>query len=135
MGVMKETVLYYSPHPTEDVKMAKAVFAIMDIRIKNIGMDQFHQTVGSLAGVKGQAEEGMKTGTVYQEPVQDSIMVFCGFSEERLDYLLMHLSRAGVSREIYKAMLTPSNSSWSFGELYEELKKERSAILEQKKKG
>lgn len=129
MVISKETVLYYYPEQTEEVSKAKMVFALMGIRIKNISAGQFTQSVGFLAG-----QGGEKKPEPEESPfVKDSIMVFCGFSEGRLDALLLHLKKAGVSSAGYKAMLTPTNADWSFGELYEELQKERKAIEERKR--
>ena len=128
---MKETVLYYYPEATEEVRLAKTVCAILGVRIRKIEKEQLGEKVGGLAGIMEKTEEVEKEAPLVD--IGDSIMVFCGFSEKRLDMLLMRLSKAGVSRKGYKAILTPSNAAWSFQALYEELKKEREAILAQKK--
>ena len=137
MSISKETVLYYYPEQNKEVSQTKAILAVMGIRIKNLAPSQLGQTVGQLAGLSGKMEE--KTlKDAGEEPkgtsLPDSVLVFCGFSEKKLDMTLWHLMKAGVSREVYKAMLTETNRSWTFLELYEELKRERKAIEEQKNK-
>lgn len=152
MAVHKETVLYYNPGDPETAKhvaLMKSVLVRMGIRIRNVGPDQIHETVGYLAGLEGypsreeakgmldRQEDGVTEGHRTEDhwteaeaslaiPVE--VMVLKQFSDRRLDELLMNLRRAKVPRIRLKAVLTEHNSHWSFYQLYEELWKEHQAM-------
>lgn len=126
MSVKKETVLYYCPEKDSqkgnDTRIArlKAVLVRMGIRIKNIFPDQTDQTIGYLAGLDGFGEQPAEECPV----VEEEVLIMKNFSSRRIDELLMNLKRSGVSKIALKAVITDTNSKWSFYELYQELKKE-----------
>lgn len=130
MAVKKEMVLYYQPEKDRqtgnDTKAAKlkAVLVRMGIRIKNISPDQAGQTVGYLAGIDG-FEEVEQEECPY---VEEEILVMKNFSNRRIDELLLNLRRAGVPKVELKAVITDTNSSWKFYDLYLELKKEHDTM-------
>lgn len=137
MAVYKETVLYYNPGDPETAKhvaLMKSVLVRMGIRIRNVGPDQIHETVGYLAGLEGYPSREEAKGMLDRQedemplaiPVE--VMVLKQFSDRRLDELLMNLRRAKVPRIRLKAVLTEHNSHWSFYQLYEELWKEHQAM-------
>lgn len=137
MAVHKETVLYYNPGDPETAKhvaLMKSVLVRMGIRIRNVGPDQIHETVGYLAGLEGYPSREEAKGMLDRQedemplaiPVE--VMVLKQFSDRRLDELLMNLRRAKVPRIRLKAVLTEHNSHWSFYQLYEELWKEHQAM-------
>ena len=137
MAVHKETVLYYNPGDPETAKhvaLMKSVLVRMGIRIRNVGPDQIHETVGYLAGLEGypsrEEAKGMLDGQEDETPlaIPVEVMVLKQFSDRRLDELLMNLRRAKVPRIRLKAVLTEHNSHWSFYQLYEELWKEHQAM-------
>lgn len=137
MAVNKETVLYYNPGDPETAKhvaLMKSVLVRMGIRIRNVGPDQIHETVGYLAGLEGypsrEEAKGMLDGQEDETPlaIPVEVMVLKQFSDRRLDELLMNLRRAKVPRIRLKAVLTEHNSHWSFYQLYEELWKEHQAM-------
>lgn len=137
MAVHKETVLYYNPGDPETAKhvaLMKSVLVRMGIRIRNVGPDQIHETVGYLAGLEGypsrEEAKGMLDGQEDETPlaIPVEVMVLKQFSDRRLDELLMNLRRAKVPRIRLKAVLTEHNSHWSFYQLYEELRKEHEAM-------
>ena len=82
--------------------------------------------MGHLFGLKGFAarEEGEAVPAALAEPA----MVLSGFSRQRLDALLAAMKRAGVPFIAHKAMLTPTNVSWTFAQLCEELSREHQAV-------
>ncbi len=130
MAVKKEMVLYYQPEKDRqtgnDTKAAKlkAVLVRMGIRIKNISPDQAGQTVGYLAGFDG-FEEVEQEECPY---VEEEILVMKNFSNRRIDELLLNLRRAGVPKVELKAVITDTNCSWKFYDLYLELKKEHDTM-------
>ena len=120
----QEVVLYYTPdRHGNDVKL-KGVLVRMGIRIRNISPDQIQETVGALAGVPGfSLSEGEGQGL--QEPViPEPMLVMHRFTSRRVDELLLNLRKAGVPKINLKAVVTPSNCSWSFFHLYEEIRQE-----------
>lgn len=118
---MKEMVLYYTPESSDRVAKIKSVLVLMGIRIKNIRPEQFEQTVGYLAGL-----DGFDPKETSKEPpvIEEEILVMKNFSGRRVDELLFHLRKAGVSKIELKAVVTESNSQWTFYELYQEIKEE-----------
>ena len=152
MEHMKELVLYYNPSPSPHVAKLKSVLVRMGVRIKNIGPEQVNQTVGYLAGLPGfeaqagvvakvaetevaavgaaSAERaGVADGTAETLPViPEEVLVMKNFTSSRIDALLYGLRKAGVPKIALKAIITESNSKWTFYQLYEELKEEHAAM-------
>ena len=126
---MKETVLYFTPQKTPQTAALKGLLIRMGIRIKNITPEQVNEQVGALAGVPGFEQSGAEA-TIDPEaaaPLQEEMLVLCNFSEARLDALLHGMRRSGI-RIALKAMLTESNASWTFRQLYEELSEEHARM-------
>ena len=130
MEHMKELVLYYTPSPSPHVAKLKSVLVRMGVRIKNIGPEQVNQTVGYLAGLPGfEARAGVADGTAETLPViPEEVLVMKNFTSSRIDALLYGLRKAGVPKIALKAIITESNSKWTFYQLYEELKEEHAAM-------
>lgn len=57
----------------------------------------------------------------------ESLLLLCGLREKRLDKVLFELRREEVQVE-YKAILTPTNRTWTLRRLYLELAREKGAI-------
>ena len=57
-----ETVLYYTPEPSEKAVKLKGVLVRMGIRIKNISPEQAGETIGSLLGIAGYEKTARRTG-------------------------------------------------------------------------
>ena len=126
---MKETVLYFSPKKTLQTAALKGLLIRMGIRIKNIAPEQANEQVGALAGIAGfeKANAEPATDPKTAAKLQEEMLVLCNFSEARLDALLQGMRRSGI-RIALKAMLTESNASWTFLQLYEELLKEHARM-------
>ena len=60
-------------------------------------------------------------------PLPEPILVLCGLNNAQLDKLLPALRKLGAG-PCLKAVLTPTNASWTLSALYEELCKERAEI-------
>ena len=56
------------------------------------------------------------------------MLVLSGFTNARLDALLTALRKAGVPKIGWKAVLTPTNVSWTFRDLCAELEREHEAM-------
>lgn len=127
MAVPKEIILYYNPKNPAYLNQMKGVLVQMGIRIKRVTPEQTGQTVGFLAGLK-EFEE--RTGA--EAPlIEEEVLVMRGFTNQRIDQLLMALRKAKVPKIPLKAVLTESNSKWTFFELYQEIKKEHQEMSKQ----
>lgn len=126
---MKETVLYFTPKKTPQTAALKGLLIRMGIRIKNIAPEQANEQVGALAGVAGFEKAGAPAADDPEATakLQEEMLVLCNFSEARLDALLQGMRKFGV-RIALKAMLTESNCSWTFLQLYEELQEEHARM-------
>lgn len=124
---MKEMVLYYTPSPASHVAKLKSVLVRMGVKIKNIGPEQVNQTVGYLAGLPGY-EEQESTVAAELPVIPEEMLVMKNFTSSRIDALLFGLRKAGVPKIALKAIITESNSKWTWYQLYEELKEEHAAM-------
>lgn len=125
MAGVKETVLYYTPERTEKAAKVKGVLVQMGVRIKNISPEQVLEQVGYLAGLKDYepAEKGQELPQIEEE-----VLVLKDFSGKRLDEFLMNLKKAKIPRINLKAVLTDTNSKWTFYHLYQEIKGEHESL-------
>lgn len=117
-----ELVLYYNPLPLTDTTRLRSLLAAQGVELRPLSAVQLGQTVGHLSGVTGYPAAQAEGGS-FSEPV----MVFCGFTRERLD-TVMDALRAGGAPKALKAVRTPTNASWSLLRLAEELQSERAEI-------
>ncbi|MFQ8689532.1 MAG: DUF3783 domain-containing protein [Blautia sp.] len=121
MGTIRETVLYYTPKKNRHTNKLKAVLIQMGIRIRNVTPDQFGQKVGYLAGMEGYGDASIQEGDI---DIPQEILVMKGFSERRMDELLLRLRKRGIPRISLKAVVTDTNADWSFYQLYREISEE-----------
>ena len=61
------------------------------------------------------------------------MLVFCNISNGKLDQLLTAMGRAGLPRIALKAMLTPTNRTWTSQQLWTELRREHEAMQAQRR--
>ena len=120
MAGMREMVLYHAPEKSEKTRILKSVLVRMGIRIRNITPDETGQQVGYLAGIAGFEEQ---TQGEAPPAIPEEMLVLHGFDNRRLDELLIQLRRAKASVAL-KAVLTESNCTWSFYQLYKEIRAE-----------
>lgn len=115
---MKETVLLYNFNEDRAVKIQRALLPLK-IRIRAVGIDEYSQPLGYLAGIKGIEPSNKKySGNGFN----DELMLICGINQVKLQSLLNALYKNGVGRIDLKAMLTPTNISWDSIKLYEAVK-------------
>lgn len=125
MAAGKEMVLYYCPRKREKNRLLKSVLIRMGIRIKNVTEEQVEERVGTLLGISGFAlSEGEAEEKRELPAIPEEVLVLHNFTGRRLDELLAGLRRAKVPPIPLKAVVTQTNSGWSFYELYEEIQKE-----------
>lgn len=84
----------------------------------------YNKPIAVLAGL----DDGSGPVSPYEGgPLGGRMLVLCGL-EDQLSSLLPVLNRAGAGPECLKAVLTPSNRSWSALKLFAELRQERRAL-------
>lgn len=114
-------VLLYNLNQSEKGRKIKFILIRMGIKIKNIAKEDYLQPVGALAGIPGiERNELLYTENGFEE----EMLVMKGFSEHQLNDFLNFFRREKIEKVNLKAVLTPSNQTWTSLRLYEELKKE-----------
>ena len=122
---MKETILLFNaPDKEKLLKIEMALFPLR-LRLKRIQNEDYNQPLGFLAGMKDIAPA---EGTFSGDELPGTMFVFCFLSDSRLNQALAALRRCGAGPFPYKAILTPTNSTWTAPDCFAELKKEHEAL-------
>lgn len=122
---MKETILLFNaPEKDQLLKIEMALFPL-HVKIKKIKPENYNQPLGVLAGIKDmKPAEGSYSGP----ELSDTMFIFCFFKEPLLSQAITALRRCGAGPFPYKAILTPTNSSWTAAECLSEIRKEHEAM-------
>ena len=122
---MKETILLFNPPEKERLLKIEMALFPLHIRLKRVPMEEYNQPLGVLAGIKDMApSEGVYEGG----ELPGTMFVFCFLDDSRLNQALAALRRTGAGPFPYKAILTPTNSSWIAPDCFEEIRKEHEAM-------
>ena len=119
-----ETVLMYNCNDEQWAKL-RQIFLMLRVRIRPVEADQYGLTLEDLLG---RSEEKSPV----EEEFSDPMLVFCNLPHEKLDHLLTGMGRAGLPRIALKAMLTPTNRTWTSQQLWTELRREHEAMQAQR---
>ena len=119
-----ETVLMYNCDGEHWAKL-RQIFLMLRVRIRPVEADQYGLTLEDLLG---RSEEKAPV----EEKFSDPMLVFCNLPHEKLDHLLTAMGRAGLPRIALKAMLTPTNRTWTSQQLWTELRREHEAMQAQR---
>ena len=119
-----ETVLMYNCDDEQWAKL-RQIFLMLRVRIRPVEADQYGLTLEDLLG------RSEKKAPV-EEEFSDPMLVFCNLPHEKLDHLLTAMGRAGLPRIALKAMLTPTNRTWTSQQLWTELRREHEAMQAQR---
>ncbi len=119
-----ETVLMYNCDGEQWSKL-RQIFLMLRVRIRPVEADQYGLTLEDLLG---RSEEKAPV----EEEFSDPMLVFCNLPHEKLDHLLTAMGRAGLPRIALKAMLTPTNRTWTSQQLWTELRREHEAMQAQR---
>ena len=116
----KPTILLYAPLPLPWSSKLKTICAIRGFRFLTMGDTELDTPLlALLEGTAGESRPGA--------PLPEPMMVFCHLTAPQLDHLLPELGKLGA-RGCLKAMLTPTNKSWTPRQLYAELCRERAEL-------
>ena len=119
-----ETVLMYNCSGEQWAKL-RQIFLMLRVRIRPVEADQYGLTLEDLLGRSGEKAP-------VEEEFSDPMLVFCNITHEKLDHLLTAMGRAGLPRIALKAMLTPTNRTWTSQQLWTELRREHEAMQAQR---
>ena len=67
-----------------------------------------------------------------EEEFHDPMLVFCGLSSAKLEQLLTAMRRASLPPIPLKAILTTTNRDWTSQQLWQELRREHEAMMQQR---
>lgn len=121
----KELVLLYHFEQSERGNQIKEVLSQLGVEWRVILPEELGQTLGWCAGLHGFAR---RPDTETPTEIQEEMMVFQGLTSKRLEMLLAAFRQEKIAKVELKAVITGTNQSWTWRQLYEELCKERSAV-------
>ena len=114
------TVLLYNC-PGAKFSKLQQIFAMLRLRMRTVSPDRYHLPLSDLAA--GVGEPGPE-----QEPIPESMLVFCGLNQALLNQVLEIIRLSKLPPIPLKAVLTETNQSWNTLQLHQELLREREAI-------
>ncbi len=126
---------------SRQIKMLCGQFGYKTRLLRESDADEF---VGKLAGIDGKYptkeknnEAAGSDGIAERSPAgyrQPEIVVFSGISSEGLDMFLGAWRMAGIAPVPLKAILTPYNYTWTVYQLTQELVREHTAMMMERRK-
>ncbi|BFK19227.1 hypothetical protein F230042K4_05180 [Mediterraneibacter glycyrrhizinilyticus] len=118
---MKETILLFNLTNKQTRRKVELALFPLKLRLRYIPKDQYSQPLGALAGLGDVPPcEARYEG----EELPDTMLVFAGLSDARLNQVLSALRRSKAGIFPYKAILTPTNQFWTAPECFAEISKE-----------
>ena len=112
---MKKTVLLYNFDEEELPKVKRALLPLKFF-IRTVKEEEYDLSVGFLAGLSDDGTSKKKAESDFGK-----LVVMGGFLNSDLDKLLAAMRKAGFSRDVLKAVITPTNDVWSGPQLYAEI--------------
>lgn len=126
---MKETILLFNPPEKKELLKIEMALFPLHIRLKLVQREDYSQSLGYLAGMK---EIEPAAGAYDGDELAGTMFVFCFLSDSRLNQALAALRKCGAGPFPYKAILTPTNSTWTAPECFREIRQEHEALSAQK---
>lgn len=119
---MRATILSFN---IPENKAGKLKFVCMKcgVLLKAVDTADFTQPIGALCGladrIAGEAAA----------PFTDEMLVFCHMPDAQVNRFLTTARQLRLPQIALKAILTPTNVSWTANQLHDELTAERSAVM------
>jgi aryl carrier-like protein len=117
---MEKLFLFHCPAAEE--QKINQVARTLKISCAIVSDADYSKTLGAIASGKADSPATPFSGTI----PADSLLLFCGLSDKRMDKLLFALKQAQVSVD-FKTVLTPTNQNWTVQRLLLEMHKEKAA--------
>ncbi len=119
--IYMEKVILFNVSCKEEIKK---LLTPMHLQVTSADARQYNDTLKNIADGKTDIiNSNPFTGKIPDE----SLILFCGISDKKLDKILFKLRNNKDIQVTYKAVLTPSNSGWTVKQLFLELAKEQAA--------
>lgn len=118
---MEKLLIFHLEH--SELTKLKKIAGAMKIRLEIIDPANYLQPLENLANGRPSPLVAPFTGELPEE----SLILFCDFTEKRMDKLLAALRQNNVSISL-KAVLTPTNRKWNFMRLLLEMYKEQQSF-------
>ena len=123
-----ETVMFH----TNNIKKEKQIAALcrsLKLGVRTIKQQDINKQLGGICmqgGSKGGSVLSKRERTKAPDKyILPELIIFSGLSDETVDRFLEEYKRSGIEPVALKAVVTPTNISWSIYELVCELEKER----------
>ena len=127
---MKETILLFNPPAKEELLKIEMALFPLHIRLKKVAIEDYNQPLGLLAGMK---DIELAQGVFEGDELPDPMLIFCFLSDNRLNQALAALRKCGAGPFPYKAILTPTNSTWTAPDCFSEISLEHETLHKQPK--
>ena len=98
----------------------------LGIRVRRIDRDEYALPIGALAGIPVVRPSNAEAAAA--PPFDDEMLVMCHMMSNELDAFLQGMRDEGIPRIPLKAVLTPSNITWTSRQLRDELAREHEAF-------
>ncbi len=126
----KEQVLLYQFHDEALLTPLLEVMKKLRIKVTLLKDEDYREKIGFLLGMKGFLPAADQTDG-FSFPHE--VMIFSNIQGKRLDEVLDSISKAGIPRIPYKAIVTPFNTLWTLKRLCETMEKEHGTFIRQNK--
>lgn len=116
---MQKIILAYNFTP-ERLQALKLICMMLRTQLRAVTREELLQPVGYLAGLPVAPVSEAYSG----DEGQEEMLLMCGFTRQDLDRLLAAVKKGKLRQVALKAMLTPTNCTWSGLQLLSELSQE-----------
>lgn len=124
---MRETVLLFNlTDRALKLRLEQALFPFR-VRLKKVAPEDYGKTLGALAGLPAAAQPPEHTDAGACGSFCEPMLIFAGIEDRKLDHMLQSLRMQKV-RLPYKAILTPTNCTWTPAQCFAELCREHEAM-------
>ncbi|MGF0031848.1 DUF3783 domain-containing protein [Bariatricus sp. SGI.154] len=127
---MRSTVLCYNLKGTKKGKKIGMIFGFLGYKVRHVEPSEYLIPIGIMAGIdKTESNVGEYEGAAFTE----EMLVMNAETEEILDKALFLMRKEKVQVGL-KAMITPTNSTWTSLALHDEILEEHKYMSEKNKK-
>lgn len=105
------------------LRALEALCAALAVDLNPVPQEAFALPLGALAGIPAAPKAASAP-----KPFSDPMLVMCNLDEPRFNAFLQMLRASGLPPIPLKAVLTPTNATWSACQLHDELAREHEAL-------
>ena len=116
---MERLLLFNSP----DTDKIKKIAAPMKIKVLTADPARYNETLRELASTDKKEKPSTDNVFIGKVPAE-SLLLFCEVADKKIDKILFQLRKNNINID-FKAILTPTNSSWNVLKLYLEMEREK----------